>query len=234
MALENATYVSQLVPSNPTSTDSVAQADDHLRLIKQALKNSFPNINGQVTATVAALNSLTGTNTVPSGFIGMWSGSIATIPSGWYLCDGTNGTPNLTDKFIVGAGASYAAGTSGGSATSGLGGGATVTSGSGGAHSHTGSTGGTAITIAQMPSHSHVLSGDSTAEDNNYTPGSTLLAEGSIVRGTYSLTTQTAGSGETHSHTISAEAAHTHSVTLTAHTHSVLPPYYALCFIMKA
>ena len=63
-----------------------------------------------------------------------------------------------------------------------------------------------------MPSHSHTLSGDSTAEDNNYTPGSTLMAEGSTVRGTYSYTTQTAGSGETHSHTISAEAAHANNL----------------------
>ncbi len=40
---------------------------------------------------------------VPSGVICMWSGTIATIPSGWYLCDGNNGTPDLRDKFIVGA-----------------------------------------------------------------------------------------------------------------------------------
>ena len=41
----------------------------------------------------------------PSGGIIMWSGSIATIPTGWYLCDGNNGTPNLTNRFIVGANA---------------------------------------------------------------------------------------------------------------------------------
>jgi len=40
---------------------------------------------------------------LPSGVIVMWSGSIATIPAGWALCDGTNGTPDLTDRFIVGA-----------------------------------------------------------------------------------------------------------------------------------
>ena len=38
-----------------------------------------------------------------TGMIMMWSGTIATIPSGWYLCDGTNGTPDLTNKFIIGA-----------------------------------------------------------------------------------------------------------------------------------
>lgn len=39
----------------------------------------------------------------PSGVIMMWSGSVASIPSGWVLCDGTNGTPDLRDRFIVGA-----------------------------------------------------------------------------------------------------------------------------------
>lgn len=41
---------------------------------------------------------------VPVGVIVMWSGSIATIPSGWQLCDGTGGTPNLQGLFIMGAG----------------------------------------------------------------------------------------------------------------------------------
>ena len=53
----------------------------------------------------------------PSGVITIWSGSIASIPSGWYLCDGNNSTPNLRDKFIVGAGSSYAVGDTGGEAT---------------------------------------------------------------------------------------------------------------------
>ena len=57
MALENGTYVNSLVTSNPASTDGIAQADDHLRLIKSTIKNTFPNLNGAVTATVAQLNS---------------------------------------------------------------------------------------------------------------------------------------------------------------------------------
>ena len=55
---------------------------------------------------------------ISSGTIALWSGSIATIPSGWALCDGTNSTPDLRDKFIVGAGTtSYAPGTTGGALT---------------------------------------------------------------------------------------------------------------------
>ena len=45
---------------------------------------------------------------IPKGGIIMWSGATTAIPQGWALCDGTNGTPNLRDRFIVGAGSTYA------------------------------------------------------------------------------------------------------------------------------
>ena len=44
---------------------------------------------------------------MPSRGIIMWSGTAADIPTGWALCDGTNGTPNLTDRFVLGAGKAY-------------------------------------------------------------------------------------------------------------------------------
>ena len=52
---------------------------------------------------------------VPSGVIVMWSGAANNIPSGWVLCNGQNGTPDLRDRFIVGAGSSYSVGATGGS-----------------------------------------------------------------------------------------------------------------------
>ena len=55
---------------------------------------------------------------IPSGVIVMWSGSVATIPSGWYLCDGNNSTPDLRNRFIVGAGSTYSVAGTGGSADS--------------------------------------------------------------------------------------------------------------------
>jgi microcystin-dependent protein len=67
---------------------------------------------------------------VPAGVIVMWSGATTDIPPGWALCDGTDGTPNLTDRFIVGAGDTYFVNQTGGEAR------------------HT-------LTIAEMPSHSH-------------------------------------------------------------------------------
>jgi len=51
------------------------------------------------------------------GIILIWHGAIVDIPSGFKLCDGNNGTPNLTDKFVIGAGNSYAPGATGGSFT---------------------------------------------------------------------------------------------------------------------
>lgn len=54
---------------------------------------------------------------MPSGGIILWSGSIASIPSGWYLCNGSNSTPDLRDRFVVGAGSTYAVGATGGEAS---------------------------------------------------------------------------------------------------------------------
>ena len=54
---------------------------------------------------------------MPSNAIVIWSGSTATIPTGWYLCDGNNSTPDLRNRFVIGAGDTYAVNDNGGSAT---------------------------------------------------------------------------------------------------------------------
>lgn len=64
---------------------------------------SLDNISGIVTTQAA-------TAAIPSGTIIIWSGAINAVPSGYYLCNGSNGTPDLRDKFVVGAGNSYAVG----------------------------------------------------------------------------------------------------------------------------
>lgn len=48
------------------------------------------------------------------GIICLWSGAIVDIPAGWGLCDGTQGTPNLKDRFVIGAGSVFSPGASGG------------------------------------------------------------------------------------------------------------------------
>ena len=68
------------------------------------LINTYDNIAGPLTQIPAVASAFT------TGMIMLWSGSIGSIPAGWYLCDGTNGTPNLKDSFIVGAGNIYPVG----------------------------------------------------------------------------------------------------------------------------
>ncbi len=60
MALESGTYINSLNASNPAATDSLSQADDHLRLIKSTVLASFPNVSGAVTATHTELNLIDG------------------------------------------------------------------------------------------------------------------------------------------------------------------------------
>lgn len=224
MALESAQYIGDLNPAYPTSTDVISQADDHLRLIKSALKATFPNLNGPVTATAAQMNS-----PFPAGIITMWAGSIGSIPVGWALCDGTNGTPNLRDRFIVGAGTTFAPGALGGSTVSGAGGGHTHTAATAGSHTHGGVVGDTALTIAQIPSHSHTYSALLTT-GGHPTGANSIEARGVIDTGT----TSSVGGGQAHNHTISSDGSHTHTLEATPdHTHSVVPPYYALAYIMK-
>ena len=97
---------------------------------------------------------------MPTGGIIMWSGTIATIPTGWALCDGTNGTPNLTGKFIVHADAdssgTYNVGATGGAND------VTLTTSQMPAHNHSGST-------ASAGSHTHSASTNSAGAHSHTT-----------------------------------------------------------------
>lgn len=154
---------------------------------------------------------------IPSGGIIIWSGSSASIPSGWYLCNGSNGTPDLRNRFIVGAGSTYAVGATGGSAD------AIVVS-----HTHTGTT-------ASNGSHTHyfVEGGPYLSEqDNPAAPANCLV--GSNTPTTNLSATATLAAQEY----LTTAGAHTHTFTTASSgssgTNANLPPYYALCYIMKA
>lgn len=67
--------------------------------------------------THALLTESSGGSGIPQGAIILWSGLDTNIPSGYALCDGTNGTPNLADNFVMGAGNVYGPGNTGGLAT---------------------------------------------------------------------------------------------------------------------
>jgi microcystin-dependent protein len=237
MALESATYINDLNASNPASSDSLKEADDHLRLVKQVIKNTFPNITGPVTANQGALNS-----PFPVGGIIMWSGSIASIPTGWTLCNGTavprsdgSGTitpPDLRNRFIVGAGDTYAVAATGG-ATS-----VTLATGNLPSHNHSISVSGS---TAAAGAHSHGVNDPGHA--HNYTSLTTNQPHptGSAsfeARGVVSdFTTTASGTGisiagvgdHVHALSISASIGNTGSGT----AFGILPPYYALAYIMK-
>lgn len=181
---------------------------------------------------------------VPRGIITMWYGVISNIPTGWSLCNGSNGTPDLRDRFVVGAGSTYTTASTGGSASSSL-----------PAHTHT------------TPSHSHSLSGTGTTNSaGNHThtvsdPGHAHsitfkrdtvtgtsgnavygdeIREGFSNENTNSATTgiSIANAGD-HSHTFTLSGASTEggagttSSAGTSSSNGNLPPYYALAYIMK-
>ena len=105
-----------LTTGDPAKIVKGNEIDAEFNAIATAINSKANTASPTFTGIPAAPTAAAGTNTtqlattayvlangVPSGAIMMWSGTIATIPSGWYLCDGTNGTPNLTNKFIIGA-----------------------------------------------------------------------------------------------------------------------------------
>lgn len=149
--------------------------------------------------------------TIPAGLISMWSGSIGSIPSGWYLCDGSNGTPNLTDRFIIGAGSTYAVNGTGGVSS------VTLTTNNMPSHTHT-------ATVTD-PGHVHNKSW-STPNDfsrGSLPPGIVWLPDDQSY-GTQNIPVDSASTG------ISVSNATAGSGT----SFSILNPYYALAFIQKA
>lgn len=137
-------------------------------------------------------------SSVPAGCILLWSGSIGSIPAGFVLCNGLNGTPDLRNRFVVGAGSTYSVDGTGGSAD------AIVVS-----HTHT-------ATVTD-PGHIHSVG----FFNNNGNTGNNPY--GSQSTNAFSVNTGSAVTG------ISV----TNSSTGTSGTNANLPPYYALCYIMK-
>jgi hypothetical protein len=230
MALEIGNFISDLNAANPNNTDLKSQGDDHLRLLKKTLKASFPNVAGAVTKTHTELNAAHDFR-VPAGGIIMWSGAVLNIPAGWLLCNGINGTPNLLDRFVIGAGNLYAVDATGGSKD------AVVA-----AHSHTATLTGSA---AAAGSHTHGVNDPGHRHVSNV-PNEFALGE-SAGGGTSSDGLNGSGrnvytSSNTTGISIAAAGDHAHNVSVSGSTASAgvpaananLPPYYALCFIMKS
>jgi hypothetical protein len=147
---------------------------------------------------------------IPSGVIVMWSGSVATIPSGWLICDGSNSTPDLRNRFIVGAGSTYSVAGTGGSAD------AIVVS-----HTHTGSTSTASLT------------GTLRNVEEPFGSASGIVSLSDQGQAFYGGTGSTA-----YNRQANFNASHSHTFTTdssgSSGTNANLPPYYALAYIMKS
>jgi hypothetical protein len=159
----------------------------------QTLDNLYPILQ----TSAATVNPFT------AGMILIWSGSIGSVPTGWALCNGSNGTPDLRDRFVIAAGSTYSVGQTGGSAD------AIVVS-----HTHT-------ATVSD-PGHLHNI-------NNLYASNFNPAASGESLTGWYYGGNGTTKSTATATTGISVSNASTGS----SGTGANLPPYYALAYIMK-
>ncbi|MCX7592727.1 MAG: phage tail protein [Fischerella sp.] len=185
-----------------------------------------PNDNSTRLATTeyvtTAINNIIPQVVIPGGVIVMWAGLATNVPAGWALCDGTNGTPDLRNKFIIGAGVDF-----GGESNTTVTGSPTKTGGSKDAvavsHTHTATT-----TVALDGAHAH----------NINTVTAPLHVTTSFGNTTYDIPPNS-GSGTPKVISTATAGSHTHTATTTVSPAGVsgvnanLPPYYALAYIMK-
>jgi hypothetical protein len=145
---------------------------------------------------------------LPVGAIVIWSGTDANIPAGWVIANGGSGSPDLRNRFIVGAGSTFAQNTTGGAFATAISGGVTV-----GSH---------AITAAEMPIHTHIYTDYYSYNASVYLYPYKLSATGSQTYANRS--TENAGSGGGHGHAGS---------TIALNNLTCAVPYYALYYIFK-
>lgn len=201
-----------------------AEIDTEYTAIASAISSKADLNSPAFTGTPTAPTASSGTNTTQlattafvqtalsgafsAGMIMMWSGTIATIPSGWVLCNGSNGTPDLRNRFIIGAHSD-----SGAVAYSTVTGSNTQTGGTKDAivvsHTHTASV--------TDPGHTHTITG-AVKDGGGTTAGTMRDLDAQFVNATNSNTTGITVSNSTEG---------------SSGTNQNLPPYYALAFIMK-
>ena len=198
-----------------------------------------PNSSSGSSSQIATVNFIQALSlsVLPIGGIILWSGAATAIPTNWHLCDGTSGTPDLRDSFVVGAGKSYTVGQTGGYANQ------TSSTSTAGGHSHSGTTGAHVLAITEMPSHSHTASDSGHTHSYNavsanmqsagntqavhfYQTPTTSSTTGS---GTANITVGNTGGGQGHSHTIGTDGVHTHTLT----SWDNRPPFLSLAYIQR-
>ena len=205
------------------------EIDTELTAVASAISSKADLNSPALTGTPTSTTASAGTNTTQvattafvqtalsaaftSGMIMMWSGTIATIPTGWVLCNGSNSTPDLRNRFVIGAhsdtaGVAYTTVT-GSNTTSGGSKDAIVVS-----HTHT------ATSVVSDPEHFHDIR---VGVGASAVPYPTREADGNTADSSFQ--SQSAATGIT--------VATTNASTGSSGTNANLPPYYALAFIMK-
>ena len=206
---------------DPFTNSSTVTSSGTLAVTGNLTLDGSAGTSGQVIVSQGSGTPIWGSG-FPSGGIIMWSGSIASIPSGWYLCDGNNSTPDLRNRFVVGANADDT-----GVAKTSVTGSATQSGGSKDAivvsHTHT-------ATVTD-PGHNHLTGNPDTGGGSYFgvsgASGGNAANRDSLIGGlvnsnTYVTNTKTTG------------VTVANSTTGASGTNANLPPYYALAFIMKA
>jgi hypothetical protein len=190
-------------------------------LAASGLSGATPIANGGTGATTAIdarinLDVAQAVYAVPSGGIIMWSGSIASIPTGWFLCNGSNSTPDLRNKFIIGASID-----NGGVANTTVTGSNTQSGGSKDSvvvsHTHV-------FTGTALPTHTHNYN------DTGVYPGGSGSDTSAVVTGQAANRATTASSAGTPAGTNAVPV----GAVAALNNNANLPPYYALAFIMKS
>jgi hypothetical protein len=208
------------------------ELDTEYTAIASAISSKADLNSPALTGTPTAPTAAAGTNTTQlastafvqsaigaalSGVIVMWSGTIATIPSGWVLCNGSNGTPDLRNRFVIGAhsdttGVAYTTVTGSNTQTGGSKDAIVVS------HSHTA----TSTSSVSDPGHNHI------SQSNGAPNGGGAGA--AYTNGMGNFPGQTINSNTTG---ISVSTSTTVASSGSSGTNANLPPYYALAFIMK-
>jgi len=196
--------------ANPIVLDSSGRVPNEIWLLQgYSYKFIIQSSSGTSLITLDNLygilqNAPATSASIPSGLIAIWSGSTGSIPSGWLLCNGANGTPDLRNSFVLGAGNSYAVGATGGSTD------AIVVS-----HTHT------ATTSITDPGHFHNVF---------YSGGPGGGSKYPIT----SVSDSSSGAGPSGTATTGITASTTNTTAGVSGTNANMPPYYALAYIMKS
>ena len=201
-------------------------------------------LTSQGSGSAAAWTTVIG---VPSGIIAVWSGSEGSIPSGWYLCNGSNGTPDLRNRFIVGAGSgsSYSVGNTGGSNT------VTLSTSQIPSHSHTTNNHSHNASVSD-PGHGHSVSvSDPGHSHNTSVTGAKLFpgyggahvpygGAGGYPGTHFNMSNANTGISANASNANTSISVSTGNANPSTNntggggSHENRPPYYALCYIMKS